>query len=674
MRTRTTAHIALSGIILGLIVTFDVSGGMLPGDIAAAAGTPLVAAHSMTRALYSTYNGSLFQVQRASDSKTKDIGVTGAGGYVNMDTLNKFCSGTTCTVSELYDQSGNANNLTQATAANQPGLAYWSISNGTLAPMAVSANRQWLRNRTSTTKIPTGSESQTEYFVVQGLYYNNGCCYDYGNMEAKVHDDGNGTMDALYFGSCTGWTTGAGAGPWGMADMENNLFAGPDKNNPGNPTTLENLVTVLSKTNGTASWALKVGDASAGALNTYYNGTLPNGYSPLHQEGGLSLGEGGDGSNGGTGAFFEGIVIAALTSDATDSLIQSNLTSVYGTSKSGTFTPAADPSLEAWWDGNDSSTMTFSSGAVVQTWTDKSSHRYAATQGTASRRPTHVAGLLNGKGGLRFTRANNSLLTSTDADNAFARGFSIFYVIQPLTMPTNDLSVLTQSTSTSGEPGLGFTDAGANAIAEFGLSETGGALTNAPFVPYIDEFVSAAGAPLAGGAFKATPYVNGTAGSALNQNIDAYTATGLHIGSDKFNDSYDGYIYEIVVSSDTTTATRQKYEGYFALKYGLLGFLPAGDSATALLSPMRQREVHPASLVFSPSGCLFINVPGEKARVCICNLLGRTVYEHTFTGINPGRGIVIDIHKETNIKASSMLLVNVETEGKTTAAILPFNW
>jgi len=671
MRTHTMAVIAISGIILGCIVTFDAAGGMLPGDIAAAAGTPLVAAHSMTRALYSTYNGRLFQVRRASDSKTKDIGVTGAGGYVNMDTLNDFCSGTTCTVSELYDQSGNANNLTQATVDSQPGLAYWSISNSTLVPMAVTVNHQFLRNRTSTTKIPTGSESQTEYFVVQGLYYNGGCCYDYGNMENTVHDNGSGTMDALYFGSSTGWTTGAGPGPWGMADMENNLFAGPNKNNPGNPTTLENLVMVLSKTNGTTSWALKVGDASAGPLNTYYSGNLPNGYSPLHQQGGLSLGEGGDGSNRGSGAFFEGVVIADLTSDATDSLIHVNLTSVYGTSQPDAFTPAADPSLETWWDGNDTSTMTFSSGMVVQTWTDKSSHHYAATQGTASQRPTYVPDLLNGKGGLRFTRTNNSLLTSTDNDNAFSRGFSVFYVIQPLSMPADNLSVLTQSTSTVGEPGLGFTSAGANAIAEFGFSETGGALKNASFVPYIDEFVSATGAPLAGGAFKATPYVNGAAGSALDQTIShAYTATGLHIGSDKFDDSYDGYIYEIVVSSDTTMATRQKYEGYFACKYGLLGFLPAGDFSTAVLAPTRRQGVHPAA-VFSRSGFLYINVPGEKARVCICNLLGRSVYERTFTGLNPGRAIVIDLHRDINGRASSMLFVNVETGGKTMGAMVP---
>jgi hypothetical protein len=312
-------------------------GATPPGDIAAKAGTPLVAGHSMTRALYSVYNGKLFQVRRASDAKTQDISVTGAGGYVNMDVLSTFCSGTTCFVSLLYDQSGNANDLPQATPANQPTVDYWSTSDGMKLPMAVTVSKQWLRNRTKTTKIPTGSAPQTEYSVFHGKYFNSKCCYDYGNMETTIHDDGAGTMSALYFGSSTDWTKGAGSGPWGMADFENGLFAGsvkdPGGTNSNYPSIAypgNNLVTVLAKTDGTTTWALKAGNAASGPLSTYWNGALPSGYSPLKQQGGLSLGEGGDGSNLGSGAFSEGVVIAAMTSDATDDLIQSNLTGVYG--------------------------------------------------------------------------------------------------------------------------------------------------------------------------------------------------------------------------------------------------------------------------------------------------------------------------------------------------------
>jgi non-reducing end alpha-L-arabinofuranosidase len=57
---------------------------------------------------------------------------------------------------------------------------------------------------------------------------------------------------------------------------------------------------------------------------------LPKGYSPLKQEGGLGLGEGGAGDAGGNGAFSEGAVIAGETSTTTDDAFQKNIVSVYG--------------------------------------------------------------------------------------------------------------------------------------------------------------------------------------------------------------------------------------------------------------------------------------------------------------------------------------------------------
>ena len=51
-------------------------------DIYAAGGTPCVAAHSSTRALYAAYKGPLYQVMRQSDKRTLDIGLL-ADGYVN---------------------------------------------------------------------------------------------------------------------------------------------------------------------------------------------------------------------------------------------------------------------------------------------------------------------------------------------------------------------------------------------------------------------------------------------------------------------------------------------------------------------------------------------------------------------------------------------------------------
>ncbi|HVV53110.1 MAG TPA: arabinofuranosidase catalytic domain-containing protein, partial [Polyangia bacterium] len=326
--------------------------GTPPGDIAMAAGTPMVAAHSLTRAMYAAYSGKLFQVQRKSDNKTQDISPATTGGLVDLNTLNTFCSGTTCTVARLYDQAGNGNDMWQTAVASQPTVGFWTAGNGTKYPMAVSAGYQWLRNRNMTKKIPTGSNPQTEYFVVHGAYAGraagtNGCCYDYGNMENHIGDDGPGTMTAMYFGNATDWTRGAGNGPWVMLDMENGVFAGGgsiailnagnasvNANDPSLSYPGLNIVTGLAKTDGKMNFEIKYGNASTGGLSIAWNGSLPTNknptsYIPLQQQGGISLGEGGDGSAMGTGAFSEGCIIAAQTSDATDDAIQANLTTLY---------------------------------------------------------------------------------------------------------------------------------------------------------------------------------------------------------------------------------------------------------------------------------------------------------------------------------------------------------
>jgi hypothetical protein len=78
-------------------------------------------------------------------------------------------------------------------------------------------------------------------------------------------------------------------------------------------------------------WALKTGNAKAGTLSVNVDlAALPNGYSPLKQEGGLGLGEGGAGDSNGTGGFSEGGVIAGETADATDDAFQKSIVSVYG--------------------------------------------------------------------------------------------------------------------------------------------------------------------------------------------------------------------------------------------------------------------------------------------------------------------------------------------------------
>ena len=118
------------------------SAASLPCDIYASGGTPCVAAHSTTRALYASYDGPLYQVRRASDNATTNIYPLSAGGVANAATHDSFCAGTTCVITEIYDQSGNGNNLTQAPGGGAAGGPD-NLADATAAPVTVGGQKAY---------------------------------------------------------------------------------------------------------------------------------------------------------------------------------------------------------------------------------------------------------------------------------------------------------------------------------------------------------------------------------------------------------------------------------------------------------------------------------------------------------------------------------------------------
>lgn len=79
--------------------------------------TGAAAAYSL-RLLRSAYTGDAIEVRRASDNTTQDIGFV--NNELDTTSLESFCSGTNGFVTTWYDQSGNGNDATQGTDANQP--------------------------------------------------------------------------------------------------------------------------------------------------------------------------------------------------------------------------------------------------------------------------------------------------------------------------------------------------------------------------------------------------------------------------------------------------------------------------------------------------------------------------------------------------------------------------
>ena len=95
--------------------------------------------------------------------------------------------------------------------------------------------------------------------------------------------------------------------------------------NQNDPSQTSTFVTAVLKNNGTTEFTLRGGDATTGALSTYYKGVLPAGWSPMKKQGSIILGIGGDNSSGDGGRWYEGVMASGAASMATINAIQANV-------------------------------------------------------------------------------------------------------------------------------------------------------------------------------------------------------------------------------------------------------------------------------------------------------------------------------------------------------------
>ena len=209
-----------------------------------------------------------------------------------------------------------------------------------MAPITISGHKAYgvyimpgmgLRNNNAT-DIAINDEPEGIYYVVDGKHYDSGCCFDYGNSSTNGRAVGTGTMETTYFGTATAWGSGDGSGPWIMADMEAGLFSGyKAKKNAGSPTIDSwQFVTAVVDGGGGNKWDLRGGNAQKGSLTTFYSGVRPgspgsNAYYPMHKQGGILLGTGGDNGNGSSGTFYEGVMTTGYPTEATTDAVQANI-------------------------------------------------------------------------------------------------------------------------------------------------------------------------------------------------------------------------------------------------------------------------------------------------------------------------------------------------------------
>ena len=335
MGAAAAAAVLACGSLAGACSTAHVASASARScDIYTSGGTPCVAAYSTVRALYHDYNGPLYQVTRAFDGARANVGVLKPGGFADAAAQDTFCAGAVCTISRIYDQSPDHNDLGVG-PIGQHGT--WdSAANASALPVTVDGHHVYglyiqpgdgYRNDV-TRGVAVGSQPQGAYMVTSAIETNGECCFDFGNAETSGTDAGNGHMDAISFTSLRG--AGAdpdSAGPWVQADLENGLFASNGAGRGRNAGIADEFVTAIVNSDGSTMFDVKGGNAQSGGLTTDYSGPLPDlgGYVPLRQEGAIILGTGGDNSNRSSGFFFEGVLTAGFPSAATDNAIQANI-------------------------------------------------------------------------------------------------------------------------------------------------------------------------------------------------------------------------------------------------------------------------------------------------------------------------------------------------------------
>lgn len=329
-------HVQRYVVIIVSLYAAQLFAAPCPCDIYTVGATPCVAAHSVVRALYSTYNGPLYQVRRASDNQTRDIGVLKAGGYVNTAAVDSFLKGTTGTVSIIYDQSGKNNNLTVSLTGSAatsplketpPNRIKDTLSRHIVYPLATNAGEGYRKNITN--GVATGTQAEGMYLVCSGKRFNSGCCWDYGNAESDAISTNKptGSMEALYFGSSCWFSPCNGNGPWFFADLEWGLFQA-STNGTTNTSLLYKYAAGFLKGDVT-TYTIRANDATQDVLKLMGSSTRPSGWVTNKLTGAIILAIGGDSAPSGTGTFYEGAMTIGRPLDTTENAVQKNISFVY---------------------------------------------------------------------------------------------------------------------------------------------------------------------------------------------------------------------------------------------------------------------------------------------------------------------------------------------------------
>ena len=140
------------------------SGGLPPVQLLLDVNPGASVAYSL-RKLSSAYAGSAIRVRRSSDNTEQNIGFV--NGVLDTAALLSFCGNGNGFVTTFYDQSGNAKNSVQSSAAGQPRI----VLSGVLETLNSKPTINYLSN-TFTGTTGQNVTAQSIFTVAQVVTYN----------------------------------------------------------------------------------------------------------------------------------------------------------------------------------------------------------------------------------------------------------------------------------------------------------------------------------------------------------------------------------------------------------------------------------------------------------------------------------------------------------------------
>jgi hypothetical protein len=191
------------------------------------------AAYSV-RKLSSTYTGSALRVRRSSPSAEQDIGFVGED--LDIASLLTFVGAGDGFVVTWYDQSGNGNNATKTTAADQPQI----VSSGSVITENSKPTISFLSGLSGLDFSTFSANSVTMFMIVK----------------AKNDPPIQSNSGFVKFGT----ETSANHFPWQSGDIYDGAFSST-RRNVGNPTTALNQLNLYNVLSTSTEWTARLNES-----------------------------------------------------------------------------------------------------------------------------------------------------------------------------------------------------------------------------------------------------------------------------------------------------------------------------------------------------------------------------------------------------------------------------